>query len=193
MADEEAADGSWAGRLLVATPELTGPTFRRAVVLLLQHAPDDGALGVVISAASGTDVDEVLPGWQNLAAGPAQVFVGGPVGTDTALCLAEVRPGAAGPALALLPASPGLAVVDLDAVPADVAPLVQRLRVFAGSAGWAPGQLEGEVDRDAWWVVDAWPGDAFRPQPGALWRQVLRRQGGRLALASTWPDEPGLN
>jgi putative transcriptional regulator len=183
----------WAGRLLVATPELTGPTFRRAVVLLLQHAPGDGALGVVLGSASETAVDDVLPGWQALAASPARVFVGGPVQTDAALCLAEVRPGASGPELAPLPASPGLAVVDLDAVPAAVGPLVQRLRVFAGCAGWAPGQLEGEVDEAAWWVVDAWPGDVFRARPEALWRQVLRRQGGRLALASTWPDEPGLN
>lgn len=189
MADTD----SWAGRLLVATPELTGPTFRRAVVLLLQHGPADGALGVVLGTASATEVDEVLPGWQALAASPAQVFVGGPVQTDAAICLGELRPGARAPVLAPLPASPGLAVVDLDAAPAVVAPLVQRLRVFAGCAGWAPGQLEGEVDEAAWWVVDAWPGDPFRARPEVLWRQVLRRQGGRVALASTWPDEPGLN
>lgn len=190
--DEDAAV-TWTGRLLVATPELAGPVFARSVVLLLQHGPDDGALGVVLTTASGTDVDEVLPGWQDLSALPGRVFVGGPVQPEAAICLAELAPGAESPHVAPLPSVAPLATVDLDAPPAVVAPLVQQVRVFAGCAGWSAGQLEAEVAQGWWFVVEAWPGDAFRREPERLWRQVLRRQGGRIAFASTWPDDPAQN
>ncbi|MCW2776785.1 MAG: hypothetical protein JWN17_510, partial [Frankiales bacterium] len=163
------------------------------VVLLLQHSDDDGALGVVLNRPSGTDVDEVLPGWQDLAAGPSTVFVGGPVQPEGALCLGRLRPGAAGTRVAPLPGNPLLATVDLDAPPDDVAPLVQRVRVFAGCAGWSPGQLEGEVEEGSWWVLDSLPGDPFTPEPDLLWRQVLRRQGGTLSLVSTYPEDPTHN
>ena len=75
----------------------------------------------------------------------------------------------------------------------DAADPVQEVRVFSGYAGWSPGQLEGEVEQGAWWVVDALPGDPFVARPELLWRQVLRRQGPPLALVSTYPDDPALN
>ena len=184
---------TWSGRLLVATPALEEPTFRRTVILLLQHGGDDGALGVVLNRPSGTDVAEVLPSWGELVDAPGLVHVGGPVQPEAAICLGRVRPGAQGPALALLPAQPVLATVDLDAPPEAVTPLVQHLRVFAGYAGWSAGQLEAEVDEGSWWVLDALPGDPFSPAPELLWRQVLRRQGGALALVSTYPDDPTHN
>ena len=163
------------------------------MVLLLSHADDDGALGVVVNRPSGTEVDEVLPGWQGLTAGPGVVFAGGPVQPEGAICLGRLHPDRRGPQVAVLPADPLLATVDLDSPPADVAPLVQRVRVFAGCAGWGPGQLEGEVDEGSWWVLDSLPGDPFTDAPQLLWRQVLRRQRGRLSLYSTWPDDAAVN
>lgn len=186
-----------AGRLLVATPVIAEPTFARTVVLLLTAGGEDGALGVVLNRASETEVARVLPGWQPYVAEPDVVFEGGPVQTTAAICLARLRPGvedADGLApLAVDRPGPRLATVDLDAEPEDVVPSVSRLRVFAGYAGWSPGQLEAEVDEGAWWVVDALPDDAFPARPGVLWQQVLRRQGPPLAFAVTLPDDPTLN
>jgi putative transcriptional regulator len=185
------------GRLLVATPLLTEATFARTVVLLLHAGGDDGALGVVLNRPSGTEVERVLPGWDVVAAAPSVVFEGGPVQPQAAICLAEVRPGVDGHAgLAPLPTPrPGLryATVDLDLDPAEVASAVARMRVFAGYAGWSAGQLEGEVEEGAWWVVDALPDDAFRARTDDLWRLVLRRQGAPLAFAATLPEDPALN
>ena len=184
----------WAGRLLVATPELVEPTFARTVLLLLQHGDDDGALGVVLDRPSGTAVGEVLPSWSAAVAAPAVVFVGGPVQPEAAICLGLSRTGSGpSPHLAPLPGDPLLTTVDLDADPLLVQPLVRGLRVFAGCAGWSPGQLEGEVEEGSWWVLDSLPGDAFVPAPELLWRQVLRRQRGRLALYATWPDDASEN
>jgi putative transcriptional regulator len=185
---------SWSGRLLIATPVLDEPTFRRTVVLLLQH-DEDGALGVVVNRPSVTPVDDVLPGWQSLAGDPEVVFEGGPVQRNAALCLGRgaVRGGSqpvpSSPHFVPLDVDAPVGTVDLDAEPDAVRPAVQQVRVFAGYAGWGAGQLEGEVEQGAWWVLDALPADAFSSQPEHLWRQVLRRQGGRLALFSTCPDD----
>jgi putative transcriptional regulator len=70
---------------------------------------------------------------------------------------------------------------------------MDRLRIFAGYAGWVEGQLESEMDAGAWWAVEATEDDIFSPEPALLWKAVLRRQGGLLALASAFPSDPALN
>ena len=179
------------GRLLVATPHLADPNFSRTVVLLLAHG-DQGALGLVLNRPTSTSLASPLPQWEDLASGPGVVFVGGPV-TGGTICLARVRSEIAVPDDAYLPLQGTLGTIDLEADPAFVAPWVEELRVFAGYAGWGAGQLEGEVDEGAWWVLDALPDDAFSDQPDGLWKRVLRRQGGKLALSSYLPADPSLN
>ena len=76
-----------AGSLLVATPALVDPNFAHTVVLLLDH-DEDGALGVVLNRPSPVSVEEVLPGWDAVLAGPGVLFQGGPVATDSALAVA---------------------------------------------------------------------------------------------------------
>lgn len=182
---------AWEGRLLVATPVLTEGTFSRTVIQLLQHSAQDGAVGVVVNRPSGTDVAEVLPGWALLTPDPPVVFEGGPVQQTAAICLGRLTPGApAHPSYVVVPGAPWLGTVDLDV---DAAEAVEEVRVFAGYAGWSPGQLEAEVEEGGWWVLDALPGDPFSTEPELLWRQVLRRQGLPLALAASYPPDPSLN
>jgi len=185
-----------AGQLVVATPQLADPSFARTVVLLLQADEDDGALGLVLNRATGTGVLEVLPDWAALSAEPAVVFTGGPVQPQAAVCLGRRRVG--GPnvaAYAELEGVPGGSVgtVDLDAPPELLAQAVTSVRLFAGYAGWSPGQLEAEVEEGAWWVLDALPADAFDPEPEQLWARVLRRQGPPIAFAASYPPDPTLN
>lgn len=185
------------GRLLVATPALVEGTFERSVVLLLDH-DEAGALGVVVNKPTPVDVSEVLPTWQPYASEPGVLFQGGPVALDSALGLAVatgVGDGTEPPGWRRVLGRLGL--VDLDAVPQEMAPVMSRLRIFAGYAGWSAGQLEDELREGAWYVVAPDPGgdyaDAFSTQPDRLWRAVLRRQGGDLAMVSTYPDDPSLN
>lgn len=183
-----------AGQLVVATPELLDPSFSRTVVLLLQVDEDDGALGLVLNRPSGTDVDEVLPGWAGLSAGPPVVFAGGPVQPSAAICLGRGRPG--GPLVAAFSELEGVrsvGTVDLEAPPEALAASVSEVRLFAGYAGWSPGQLEAEVEDGAWWVLDSLPADAFDGRPDRLWQRVLLRQGPPLAFAASYPADPSLN
>jgi putative transcriptional regulator len=181
-----------AGRLLVATPLLDDPHFRRTVVLLLDHG-EDGALGVVLNRPTDVPVGEVLGSWEDVVAGPPVLWYGGPVANDSALALAAPRPGAAHPSGFRPIGTDGLGLVDLDEDPQLVRTELSAIRVYAGYSGWGAGQLEDELDEGAWYVVDALPGDPFTDVPDALWRLVLRRQGGELAFMATYPDDPEMN
>src|SRR5689334_23859946 len=140
------------GCLLVATPLLSDPSFARTVVYLLEH-DGGGTVGVVVNRPSHTPVGQVLPDWHEVVTGPAVVFGGGPVQPDGALCLGQL----AGDGPGVRRVVDGIATIDLDGDVALIGGLARRLRVFAGHAGWAPRQLEAEVDEGAWWVVPGGP------------------------------------
>lgn len=179
-----------AGSLLVATPALVDPNFAHAVVMLLDL--DDGALGVVLNRPSAVPVSEVLPGWDEVLTGPDVLFQGGPVATDSALAVADVRPGEDEPVgFRRLFGSTG--IVDLDAPAEILVPALAGMRVFAGYAGWGAGQLEAEIEEGSWYVLPALPGDLFGGSPEGLWARVLRRQPGELAWVSTRPLDPEMN
>ena len=185
-----------AGRLLVATPLLGDPNFRRSVVLVVEDEPDEGTLGVVLNRPTETPVRQVLESWTDLVTGPSVVFRGGPVSPNSALGLAIV-PGEDEPvgwrALDGIALRSRLGLVDLDAPPQLLEGGIASLRVFAGYAGWGPGQVQEEIEEGAWYVLSAEPADAFAAEPERLWQMVLRRAGGMLALVATYPDDPALN
>ncbi|MFJ9318054.1 YqgE/AlgH family protein [Streptomyces globisporus] len=181
---------SLTGRLLVAAPALTDPNFDRAVVLLLDH-DEEGSLGVVLNRPTPVGVGDILASWAALTGEPDVVFQGGPVSLDSALGVAVI-PGDEGP-LGWRRVHGAIGLVDLEAPPELLGPALGSLRIFAGYAGWGPGQLEGELSEGAWYVVESEPGDVSSPRPEQLWRAVLRRQRSELAMIATYPDDPSLN
>lgn len=182
---------SLSGRLLVATPALTEANFDRTVVLVLEHNDHDGALGLVLNRPTDIDADDPIPGWGRLAAAPGVVFVGGPVQATAAIALGRLRPEVE-PAVDEVERA-GVVVVDRGAEPDAVAARMAEIRLYAGYAGWGPGQLDDEIAEQAWFVVDAEPGDALTSNPGELWRSVMRRQPGRLSWLGTFPDDVASN
>jgi putative transcriptional regulator len=182
------------GRLVVATPALPDPNFDRTVVLLLAHS-EEGAAGVVLNRPSDMHVSEPLPKWDRLAAEPAVVFVGGPVGPGGAICLAIGAPAEPGGPMAAgwTPLRPELGTLDLEQDPDEIGAEVEAIRVFAGYAGWGAGQLEREISAGAWFVIPAQTADVISAEPLGLWKQVLRREGGRLAIVAAFPADPELN
>ena len=178
-------------RLLVALPSLTDPEFFRTVVFLIEH-DDTGTVGVIINRPSHTPVGQILPDWQDVMSDPAVVFNGGPVQRDGALGLGRLA-GATDAGNGLRAVSGGLALVDLDAEPSEVAVGAASLRVYAGHSGWGGGQLEQEIAEGSWFVVTGGLDDVFSRRPGMLWRAVLRRQPAPLSLLSTFPVDVGLN
>ena len=174
------------GQLLVASPDLDDPNFRRTVVLVIAHDAD-GALGVVINRPTDISVGEALVEWEGVASEPACLHAGGPVEPDSAVALGVGPPDPTG-------SSPGgivglMGTVDLDGRPDDY----RAVRVFVGYSGWGGGQLDSEIARGDWIVVDATVGDLTTAASESLWRDVLRRQRGRVAMFATASEDPTLN
>lgn len=154
----------------MATPLIGDDTFRHTVVLVLTHE-DDGALGVILNRPSDRPADDLLDGWDEKIAAPGVVFVGGPVSTDTVMGLSPS----------------GTVNLHLQLHQTDEPP--GEVRLFAGQAGWGPGQLEEEIGQQAWWVFEAIPDDVLTRDPGSLWERVLRRQAGDVAWFANLPDD----
>ena len=176
------------GHLLVAAPSLLDPNFHRAVVLIGEHG-EEGAMGVVLNRRSDVTVDEAVPTLSELVDGDDHVHVGGPVQPQAIMVLGEFED--AEQAGVLVFGTIGFLPGEIDDAPepSDLA----RARVFAGYAGWGPGQLEDELAESAWIVEPALADDVFTGDPESLWSGVLRRKGGAFTLLATMPADPSLN
>ena len=169
------------GHLLIAAPSLFD-YFRRTVVLVLEHTPE-GAMGVVLGRETETLVSDAVPALAELADDDDVVYLGGPVAPESVVALGDFeQPGEAGTRVV-----GSLGTLDPDGANDSL----RRLRVFAGYAGWAPGQLDAELDSDAWIVQPADAEDPFRA--GDIWSEALGRKGGRYKLMATMPADPSLN
>jgi len=174
------------GSLLVANGSLLDPNFRRTVVVVTEHS-DEGAVGLILNRPAQVTVAEATPLLASLVEPGSPIFVGGPVQPEAAVVLADFeRFGDSG---RIVVGSIGL----LATYSEDAEPAIKRARVFAGYAGWGPGQLEAETDEDAWIIEDAYPDDIFTAEPNRLWSSVLARKGGSYKLLALMPEDPSTN
>lgn len=183
---------SLAGKLLLASLRITEPTFFRTVVLLCAH-DENGALGLVLNRPLADElVERHLPPWTSLVGEPPCLFAGGPVQVAAALALGRYRDGPLDIETPRFVVG-RVALLDLAKPIETVSPGLEEARFFAGYAGWSGGQLEDELAEESWFVVDPAGGDAFTRQPETLWRDVLRRQPGKLAMFAHAPADPRVN
>lgn len=140
-------------------------------------------MGVVLNRPSDTTVAEAVSALAELADADEVVRVGGPVSPEAVVALGDFEdPDDAGTGVV-----GSLGLIDPDAPD----PALRRLRVYAGYAGWGPGQLDGEIEEGAWIVDSADPEDPFKD--GDLWAEALQRKGGAYSLLATMPSDPSLN
>jgi putative transcriptional regulator len=161
------------GVFLFAAPELTAPSFVESVVVLFEYG-SRGAAGLIVNRPTEILADKVVPEMEGKIAVP--LHYGGPVGLDLVLVLLRS------------PEEPpeSLRVVDdvyftgsIDTLQAAVrkGDPARTVRVYAGHAGWAPGQLENEVRQGLWVVAPARPRMIFADDPSTVWPEVYRLLG----------------
>ena len=181
------------GELLIASPGMDDPIFGRTIIYLIEHGIE-GTLGVMLNKPLDANVAELLEHWGQILAPPHALFRGGPLSGDSGVALAVAQPGR--------PlrddehvhnVESRVYVVDLDADPDSLSNAVEGVRIFAGYASWAPGQLTAELARGDWIVAMGLPSDVITDRAGDLWAQVMRRQEAPLSLFSTYPKDPNLN
>jgi putative transcriptional regulator len=156
------------GILLVAKPGLVDPNFRQTVVLVTQAA-DASTVGVILNrptARKHAQTDEVI-------------YSGGPVMREVLVALFRSESAPAGSVFHVLKD------VYLSMHPQNIEMLLQKrggqYRLFAGFAGWAPGQLESEMQRDGWYMLPATADLVFRADTAGMWEELVRKARGRVA------------
>lgn len=166
---------------LVANPRLQDPNFSKTVVLVTQHRANE-PMGVIINRPTPLALSEVFPENANLKKRNDPVHFGGPVSPMT---LVFVFQSAERPQDALrvlddvyLSVSPGL-LSELLGRPR----FPERLKVYAGYAGWAPGQLQNEIHRGDWYVLNADAETLFKTEPKNIWHELVKRASARSARA----------
>ena len=169
------------GKLLIASPSLPD-WFRRTVILIVEHS-EEGAFGLVLNRRSEATVGEAVPVLAGLAGPDEPVHIGGPVQPDGVVALGEFSDPELSPKIVI----GDVGLVDLD----DPPEVLERIRLFAGHAGWGEGQLDGELEAEAWIVAEPDPDDAF--SDADLWAETLRRQGGKYELLARMPADPSMN
>jgi putative transcriptional regulator len=174
------------GKLLIAGPTLFDPNFRRAILLIADH-DEQGAVGVVLNRPADVTVAEAAPELGDLVDPEERLFIGGPVQPQAAVVVAEFDDPSRASLLAF--GSVGFLTGE---EPVTVGG-IRRARVFAGYAGWGPGQLEQETEQDSWLTEAALPQDIFTPDPEQLWNSVVRRKGREFQLLATMPFDPSSN
>jgi len=175
------------GQLLISGGGLFDPNFRHTVVLIAEHTAE-GALGVVLNRPLDMTVRQAVPPLADLLGPGELLYQGGPVEPQQPLLLAEV----ADPGLVDVPVFGSVGFLTGD-VPSSVHHTVLRARVFAGHAGWGPGQLEGELEEDSWIIEPATEDDVFTSDPETLWHRVLKRKGPPYDKVSRIPFDPSMN
>lgn len=156
------------GILLVAKPGLVDPNFRQTVVLVTQAA-DASTVGVILNRPTVRKHEKT----------GEVIYSGGPVMREVLLAVfrAERAPEAS--------AFHVLNGVYLSMHPRNIEMLLQksgeRYRLFAGFAGWAPGQLESEMRRDGWYMLPASAELLFRADTAGMWEELVRKARGRVA------------
>ena len=169
------------GQLLIAAPSLFD-YFRRTAVLVIEHTAE-GAMGVVLNRESETRVADAVPQLADLAAADELVMIGGPVAPQSVVALGEFADLS----------EAGMQVVGklgtLD--PESANESLGRMRVYAGYAGWGAGQLDDELEQEAWLVAPAEEDDPFSAED--IWSRALERRGGAYRLLATMPPDPSQN
>lgn len=177
------------GQLLLDSGQLRGSFFQRSVVLVCQHDAE-GAFGLVLNRATGSNAGDVIVADLPDALKGSPLYLGGPVQPSA---LSYLHTEVFIPDANVLPnLSLGHSLDALVEIGESFSP-TRKIRMFAGYAGWSPGQLEDEMKREAWLTHPASIDLVFDPKPERLWQHILHQKGWKWRLVADMPEDPSLN
>lgn len=185
----ESADTSLKGQLLLDGGKLQGSFFHRSVVLICQHDAE-GAFGLVLNQSPDSAVENLVRAELPESLEDSPLYLGGPVqpGALSYLHSDDYLPTATViPDVAL-----GHSLDDLTEIGESFSPS-KKVRIFSGYAGWSPGQLEAEMDNDAWLTHPASIKHIFEVDPSLLWQTILKEKSWQHRLLAESPDDMSWN
>lgn len=179
---------SYKGKILISTPDIAGDIFSRSVVLIIDHN-EEGAFGLILNKKNHGMSARLL----KIFGFNVDVYEGGPVENDKIFFITKGQE-----------VSPNVTVIndgfylteDIESVVSAI--IEQRLsvsdiKVFSGYSGWAGGQLEAEIQRKSWTVVDVFNLDYTLANDHSLWKKIMQNLGGEYLLWANAPEDVSMN
>jgi putative transcriptional regulator len=177
------------GQLLLDSGQLRGSFFQRTVVLICQHDAE-GAFGLVLNRSTGSNAGDMIVADLPEGLKSCPLYLGGPVQPSA---LSFLHTDAFIPDANVIPnLNLGHSLDTLVEIGDSFSP-TRKVKLFAGYAGWSPGQLEDEIKRDAWLTHPANIDLVFDSKPEQLWQSILRQKGWKYRLLAEMPEDISLN
>jgi putative transcriptional regulator len=177
------------GQLLLDSGQLQGSFFQRTVVLICQHDAE-GAFGLVLNRNTGSKAGDMIVANLPQQIKSCPLFLGGPV---QPAALSFLHTDSFSPEANVMPnLSLGHSLDTLIELGDSFSP-ERKIKMFAGYAGWSPGQLEDELKRKAWLTHPASLDLVFDTEPEQLWQKILRSKGWKYRLLAQMPEDASLN
>ncbi len=177
------------GQLLLDSGQLRGSFFQRTVVLICQH-DSEGAFGLVLNRATGSKAGDMIVADLPETLKLCPLFLGGPVQPSA---LSFLHTDAFIPDANVLPNLSLGHSLDTLVELGESFSATRKVKLFAGYAGWSPGQLEDELKRKAWLTHPASLELVFDGAPEDLWQKVLRQKGWQYRLLAQMPEDLSWN
>lgn len=188
------------GYFLVSETELLDPNFRQTVVLIVHHN-EDGAFGLVVNRPAHVTLGDVVSEFEREEIGSAATFIGGPVEQQYLFTLHSglpdhaVSPYSSSPVNGVVfePVFQALEEYIREEWPATDPATRPIVNFYLGYSGWDAGQLESELEENAWLVIPAEPNIVFNKEPSEGWTEALLRKGGIYRIIAQTGFKPSIN
>lgn len=181
------------GYFLISAKKLLDSNFFKTVVLLIEHN-DTGAMGLVINRPSDVTIAQALAKHIELPLDDSPVYYGGPVEPGGLIVLHDRADFAENEAVLPGVYVPTSADVFEQVIRSAISePNKTTFRVYNGCSGWAPGQLEGELERGDWYLLPANSDLIFDEDPYNVWEAAMDRVARNTPLIDQAVENPELN
>ena len=179
---------SYKGKILISTPDISGDVFSRSVVLVIDHN-DNGAFGLILNKKNNNMSSRLL----EIFGFKVNVYEGGPVENDKIffICKADKVTENYSPITDEFYLTEDIENVVSAIIDQRIA--VSDIKVFSGYSGWAAQQLESEIQRKMWTVVDVYNLDYTTPNDQSLWKNIMQNLGGEFLLWANAPQDVTMN
>ncbi len=188
------------GHFLISEADLMDPNFHRTVILIVHHNKE-GAFGLVLNRKLDLALGEVAQDFDETGAGTIPLYYGGPVQPQYMFCLHSGLPEDLLSEHATTPLQHVVFEPFIDSLSEYLKTTWGRLsegerppvHLYAGYSGWAPDQLESELERESWIVRPAAAKHIFHPNPDEGWREALSELGGFHRIVAETGFKPSMN
>ncbi|UMQ43874.1 YqgE/AlgH family protein [Chryseobacterium sp. Y16C] len=179
---------SYKGKILISTPDISGDIFSRSVVLIIEHN-ENGAFGLILNKKN----NQMSGKFKSLFDFPIEVYDGGPVENDKVFFIVK---GKKVTEVYSEITDEFYLTEDIENIMSAILSnelKIEDIKIFSGYSGWTAQQLDNEVLKKLWTVVDIYNLDYTLPNDQTLWKSIMQNLGGEYLLWANSPEDISLN